>query len=164
MGSERSGVAPIPVSPRHDGRQHILDTATWRRGSQPAAGRHGCCSENAATGKKLRLLAGWPAVSVVASGPRIIEILPVDPAFYYLPIYDPLIVFGRPRGLAAGITFGPRVAIGSAVGLESASPRMGFSHDPPRRSSVGAKSREPRNIRPSVCGATPCGRSACGTS
>jgi Protein of unknown function (DUF3300) len=59
-------------------------------------------------------LQDGPQYRVIASGPRIIEILPVDPSFYFLPIYDPLVVFGRPRGLAAGITFGPRVAIGGA--------------------------------------------------
>jgi Protein of unknown function (DUF3300) len=56
-----------------------------------------------------------PQYRVVVSGPGIIQILPVDPAFYFLPIYDPLIVFGRPRaGLVAGITFGPRIAVGTA--------------------------------------------------
>jgi Protein of unknown function (DUF3300) len=61
-------------------------------------------------------LQDGPQYRVMVSGPGIIEILPVDPGFYFLPIYDPLIVFGRQRGLglAAGITFGPRVAIGSA--------------------------------------------------
>ncbi len=43
------------------------------------------------------------------------ENLPWDPAFYFLPIYDPLIVFGRPMiGLGVGISFGPRIAIGAA--------------------------------------------------
>ena len=49
------------------------------------------------------------------SGPGNIEIVPVDPAFYFLPVYDPLVVFGRPRaGLAVGISFGPRITLGAA--------------------------------------------------
>jgi hypothetical protein len=60
-------------------------------------------------------LQDGPEYRVMVSGPGIIEILPVDPAFYFVPIYDPLIVFGRPRvGLALGITFGPRIAVGTA--------------------------------------------------
>jgi hypothetical protein len=60
-------------------------------------------------------LQDCPQYRVMVSGPGIIEIVPVDPIFYFLPIYDPLIVFGRPRvGFAAGITFGPRIAIGAA--------------------------------------------------
>lgn len=60
-------------------------------------------------------LQDGPQYRVLVSGPGIIEILPVDPAFYFLPIYDPLIVFGRPRlGMAVGITFGPRIALGAA--------------------------------------------------
>jgi hypothetical protein len=60
-------------------------------------------------------LQDCPQYRVVVSGPGIIEIVPVEPAFYYVPVYDPLIVFGRPRvGLTAGITFGPRISIGAA--------------------------------------------------
>jgi len=60
-------------------------------------------------------LQNCPQYRVMVAGPGIIEIVPVDPAFYFLPIYDPLIVFGRPRaGLAVGITFGPRIAVGAA--------------------------------------------------
>lgn len=55
-----------------------------------------------------------PQYRVVTEGPGLIQIVPVDPAFYFLPVYDPLVVFGRPRaGLAFGITFGPRIAVGS---------------------------------------------------
>ena len=52
----------------------------------------------------------------VVGGPYI-EIVPVDPAFVYVPRYDPLVVFARPRpGFFVGgaITFGPRIAIGAA--------------------------------------------------
>jgi hypothetical protein len=60
-------------------------------------------------------LQDCPQYRVVVSGPGMIEIVPADPAFYFVPIYDPLIVFGRPRvGLAIGITFAPRVSIGAA--------------------------------------------------
>jgi Protein of unknown function (DUF3300) len=52
---------------------------------------------------------------VVVSAPGIIEILPTNPAIYYVPVYDPLVVFSRRRvGGAAAITFGPRVTIGAA--------------------------------------------------
>ena len=54
-----------------------------------------------------------PQYRIVVSDPAVIEILPVDPSSYFLPIYDPLMVFGRPRaGLAVGITFSHRIALG----------------------------------------------------
>jgi hypothetical protein len=60
-------------------------------------------------------LQDCPQYRVRISGPGIIEILPIDPAFYFLPVYDPLIVFGRPRaGLAVGIAFGPSIEVGAA--------------------------------------------------
>jgi hypothetical protein len=60
-------------------------------------------------------LQDCPQYRVIVSGPGIIGIVPVDPAFYFVPIYDPLVVFGGPRvGLAIGITFGPRIALGVA--------------------------------------------------
>jgi hypothetical protein len=46
-----------------------------------------------------------------------IQILPVNPAYIYVPAYDPLIVFGPPRpGFVIGgaIRFGPAVVIGGA--------------------------------------------------
>jgi hypothetical protein len=52
----------------------------------------------------------------VSSGPYI-EILPVNPAFIYVPYYDPLVVFARPRpGFYVGgaIRFGFSVSIGPA--------------------------------------------------
>jgi hypothetical protein len=56
-----------------------------------------------------------PQYRVFVSSPGIIEILPVDPAFYFVPVYDPLIVFGGPRiGLGVGLSFGPRIAIGAS--------------------------------------------------
>jgi hypothetical protein len=53
----------------------------------------------------------------VVSDNGYIEILPVDPNVYYVPYYDPLVVFARPaHGLAIGgaITFGPGITIGAA--------------------------------------------------
>jgi hypothetical protein len=46
--------------------------------------------------------------------PGYIEILPVDPAYICVPIYDPVVVFSRPFGrvfVSAAITFGPPVFI-----------------------------------------------------
>jgi hypothetical protein len=60
-------------------------------------------------------LQDGPQYHVTDSGAGGIEILPVDQTFYYVPVYDPLIVFGRPRaGFGLGISFGPRIFIGSA--------------------------------------------------
>ncbi|HVW85412.1 MAG TPA: DUF3300 domain-containing protein [Bryobacteraceae bacterium] len=55
-------------------------------------------------------------IRVVNAGPGDIEILPVDPAYVYVPYYDPYVVYARPRpGFFVGgaITFGPRIVIGS---------------------------------------------------
>ena len=54
---------------------------------------------------------------VAVSGGPYIEIVPVNPAFVYVPYYDPLIVFARPRpGFFVGgaINFGYGVSIGAA--------------------------------------------------
>jgi len=53
----------------------------------------------------------------VVPAPGAIEIVPVDPAFIYVPFYNPAVVFFRPRpGFFVGgaITFGPRIFIGGA--------------------------------------------------
>lgn len=50
--------------------------------------------------------------------PGYIEILPIDPAYIYVPVYDPLVVFARPVGhvvVTAAISFGPPVFIGSTL-------------------------------------------------
>lgn len=55
-------------------------------------------------------------IVVGGSGPWI-EIIPVNPAFIYVPVYDPLVVFAAPRPgfrVAAAISFGPGFAIGAA--------------------------------------------------
>ncbi len=52
----------------------------------------------------------------VVTTPGDIEILPVDPAFVYVPYYDPYVVFARPRpGFFVGgaISFGPRIVVGA---------------------------------------------------
>lgn len=46
-----------------------------------------------------------------------IEILPTNPAYLYVPFYDPLVVFGPPRPgffLGGAIRFGPAIVIGPA--------------------------------------------------
>ncbi len=56
-------------------------------------------------------------IQVIASGPGVIEIVPVNPAFFFVPVYDPLIVFALPRPgfrIAAAISFGPGITIGAA--------------------------------------------------
>jgi hypothetical protein len=53
----------------------------------------------------------------VVPNPGDIEVLPVNPAYIYVPYYDPNIVFFRPRaGFFAGgaISFGPAITIGAA--------------------------------------------------
>jgi len=60
-------------------------------------------------------LQDCPQYRVIFSTPGIIEIVPLNPGLYYVPIYDPWIVFGRPRvGFGVGITFGPQVLISGA--------------------------------------------------
>ena len=53
----------------------------------------------------------------VVSNGGYVEILPINPGVFYVPSYDPLVVFGRPaRGVAIGgaIRFGPGITIGAA--------------------------------------------------
>jgi hypothetical protein len=53
----------------------------------------------------------------VVPTPGAIEILPVDPGAIFVPYYDPLVVFYRPRAgffIGGAITFGPRIYIGAA--------------------------------------------------
>lgn len=50
-------------------------------------------------------------------GPGNIEILPAYPDYYYVPYYNPMIVYSRPRPgfVARGVfRFGPRIAIGAS--------------------------------------------------
>jgi hypothetical protein len=46
-----------------------------------------------------------------------VQIAPVNPAYLYVPTYDPAIVFGAPRpgfAIGAAVGFGPAVVIGGA--------------------------------------------------
>ena len=55
-------------------------------------------------------------IQVVAS-PGYIEILPVNPGYFYVPYYDPRVVFVRPRpGFFVGgaLRFGPGIGIGAS--------------------------------------------------
>jgi len=54
---------------------------------------------------------------VNVAGPGDIEIMPVDPGDYYVPYYDPYIVYARPRPgffIGGAIRFGPGITIGAA--------------------------------------------------
>jgi len=54
---------------------------------------------------------------VIVNGPGDIEIVPVTPGYYYVPYYNPRVVFVRPRpGFYAGgaIRFGPMITIDAA--------------------------------------------------
>ena len=55
-----------------------------------------------------------PYDNVVYDG-NYVQIVPVNPAYVYVPFYDPAIVYMRPRpGFAYGIRFGPAVVVGGA--------------------------------------------------
>lgn len=54
---------------------------------------------------------------VTVAGPGDIEILPVSPGFYYVPYYDPYLVYAPPRPgffIGGAIRFGPGITIGAA--------------------------------------------------
>jgi hypothetical protein len=56
-----------------------------------------------------------PYERVVVAGPGDIQIVPVSPGLYYVPYYNPYVVYGPPRpGFYVGgaIRFGPGIAIG----------------------------------------------------
>jgi hypothetical protein len=53
----------------------------------------------------------YEQVNVV--GPGDIEIMPVSPGYYYVPYYDPYVVFGRPHVFGA-IRFGPGIVLGAS--------------------------------------------------
>jgi hypothetical protein len=62
-------------------------------------------------------LQSTPQERVVMAGPGNIEIVPVDPTYLYVPVYNPAVVFVRPaRGVFVGsvISFGPRIFVGAA--------------------------------------------------
>lgn len=54
---------------------------------------------------------------VIYRGPGAIEVVPVNSGYYTVPIYDPGVVFVRPRPgfyVGSAIRFGPRITIGAA--------------------------------------------------
>jgi Protein of unknown function (DUF3300) len=56
-------------------------------------------------------------LSVVVSGPRYIVINPVNPVLYYVPVYDPVVVFAPPRPgfvISGAIRFGAGFSLGAA--------------------------------------------------
>ncbi|WP_263375922.1 DUF3300 domain-containing protein [Granulicella aggregans] len=64
-------------------------------------------------------LATSPYYDVVDSG-GYLEIQPLNPAYYYVPVYDPAIVFFAPRPgfvVAGAIHFGPAIVIGPSFGV-----------------------------------------------
>ena len=53
---------------------------------------------------------------VVFAGPGNIEILPVTPGYVYVPVYDPYVVYTRPRPgffVGSALRFGPGIVIGA---------------------------------------------------
>lgn len=65
--------------------------------------------------RSLGYLADCPQYRVVVPSAGIVEIVPFDPAFLYVPIYDPLVVFAQPRThFSVGLSFGSRISIGAA--------------------------------------------------
>ena len=64
-------------------------------------------------------LSSNPYDTVVDNG-GYLEIQPVNPAYYYVPVYSPAVVFYAPRPgfvIATGIRFGPAITIGPAFGV-----------------------------------------------
>ncbi len=60
-----------------------------------------------------------PYYDVVDSG-GYLEIQPLNPAYYYVPVYDPAVVFFAPRPgfvVAGAIHFGPAIVIGPSFGV-----------------------------------------------
>ena len=61
---------------------------------------------------------------VVTPGPYI-TIVPVSPAFYYVPVYDPGVVYVRPR---PGFFVGGAIRFGGGVGIGTAFAPWGWGH------------------------------------
>lgn len=54
---------------------------------------------------------------IIVAGPGDIQIVPITPGYYYVPYYNPAVVFVRPRpGFYVGgaIRFGPMITVGAA--------------------------------------------------
>jgi hypothetical protein len=60
-------------------------------------------------------LRDTPEQRVIMGGPGNIQIVPASPSYYYVPVYDPRVVYVRPVRPYAGVVihFGPRVYIGA---------------------------------------------------
>jgi hypothetical protein len=61
-----------------------------------------------------------PYEQVTVAGPGDIVILPAQPGYYYVPVYDPYVVYARPRpGFFVGgaIHFGPAITVGAFAPL-----------------------------------------------
>jgi hypothetical protein len=53
----------------------------------------------------------------VYGGPGDLEVVPLQPDYYYVPYYDPYIVFARPRPgffIGGAIRFGPGIVLGAS--------------------------------------------------
>lgn len=61
----------------------------------------------------------------VDMAPGAIEILPVNPGFYYVPYYNPVIVFGRPR---PGFFVGGAIRFGGGISIGAAFAPFGWAH------------------------------------
>jgi hypothetical protein len=64
-------------------------------------------------------LSSSPYDNVVDNG-GYLDIQPVNPAYYYVPVYNPAVVFYAPRPgfvVTSGIRFGPAITIGPAFGV-----------------------------------------------
>jgi Protein of unknown function (DUF3300) len=74
-----------------------------------------------------------PNYNVVMAGPGDIEIVPVNPAYVFVPFYNPLVVFAAPRpGFFVGgaISFGPGVFVSAFAPFGWAGPGLAWrSHD-----------------------------------
>jgi hypothetical protein len=115
VGCQRASAAAVSIGAGDDGFGHGLHDPVGQRVSRAAPGRDGRSAEDAEKGQGIRLPKKHEQV-VVSGGPYI-EILPVNPGFICVPVYDPLIVFAPPvPGFFVGgaIVFGFGVTLGFA--------------------------------------------------
>ena len=74
--------------------------------------------------RKYGYLQTNPYCTVVETG-GYVEILPVNPAYIYVPVYDPLVVFAPPR---PGIVIGAAIGWGPAVVITAGFAPWGWTH------------------------------------
>jgi hypothetical protein len=119
MGSQRVGAGSISVSAGHDGMMAQDPGWTQQLGNAVLAQRPDvmdAVQRMRSQAYNYGYLRTSPYDTVVDSG-GYIEVVPVNPAYIYVPRYDPLVVFAAPRpGFRIGfaIGFGPAVVIGPA--------------------------------------------------